>query len=162
MQTRRHLILQVLLNSIKEQVAVARQSLLHAAATRPLYPTLQCIRYILADQDLKYVWISHIFKLKYCTTSVPMGTYLFGLMKDFRSFLAVITQSSRWYLSLKHFILVFSFKDTVWINKIKLFELIMYRRFFLQITWRSKDLERISCNIGECMLWSGNDCFSSC
>ena len=76
-------------------MVVARQSLLHAAATRPLYPTLQCMRYILADQNLKYVRNSSIFKTKYCTTSVPMGTYLFGVMNHFRcgTFLAVIFKS---------------------------------------------------------------------
>ena len=46
----RHLLLLViLLNSLKDQVVVARDNLIVAAATCPLYPTMQCMRYCLAD-----------------------------------------------------------------------------------------------------------------
>ena len=44
-----------------DQLAVAEQNLLHAAATGPLYPTLHCIRYILMDTDLRWAafWGQH-------------------------------------------------------------------------------------------------------
>ena len=46
---RRLLLLVILLNSLKEQVDVAEDNLIVAAANCPLYPTMQCMRYCLAD-----------------------------------------------------------------------------------------------------------------
>ena len=43
----------LLLMHLREQVGVAGRNLLHASATRPMYPTLHCIRYILADANLR-------------------------------------------------------------------------------------------------------------
>ena len=43
----------LLLMHLREQVGVAGRNLLHASATRPMYPTLHCIRYILADTNLR-------------------------------------------------------------------------------------------------------------
>ena len=50
-------LLQVLLSQLKQQLHVAQASLLHAAATQPLYPTLHCIRYILEETQLRSVWL---------------------------------------------------------------------------------------------------------
>ena len=51
-------VLQTLLLQLQDQLDVAKKNLLHAAATRPLYPTLHCIRYLLADLDLRLVRVS--------------------------------------------------------------------------------------------------------
>lgn len=42
-----------LLDLLKEEVTVATSNLMFAAATRPLYPTLHCIRYILKDVSFR-------------------------------------------------------------------------------------------------------------
>ena len=46
-------LLQALLRLLVEQVAVAQTSLILAAANRPIYPTLHCIRYILEGVDFR-------------------------------------------------------------------------------------------------------------
>ncbi len=48
-----YLILRLLLELLQRQVAVSRTSLLHAAATGPLYPVLHCVRYLLGDLNLR-------------------------------------------------------------------------------------------------------------
>ena len=47
------MLLVILLNSLHEQVAVAKSNLIVAAANSPLYPTMQCMRYCLADVDFR-------------------------------------------------------------------------------------------------------------
>nr|XP_022332415.1 thyroid adenoma-associated protein homolog isoform X4 [Crassostrea virginica] len=47
------LLLWILLLYLKEQLQVAKTGLFIAAATKPMYPTLHCIRYILFDINLK-------------------------------------------------------------------------------------------------------------
>ncbi|XP_033733610.1 thyroid adenoma-associated protein homolog [Pecten maximus] len=47
------LLLWILLSYLQDQKEVAKGSLIMAAANRPLYPTLHCIRYILFDVALK-------------------------------------------------------------------------------------------------------------
>lgn len=47
------LLLWILLFYLKDQLQVARTGLFIAAATKPMYPTLHCIRYILFDVNLK-------------------------------------------------------------------------------------------------------------
>ncbi|XP_074661192.1 tRNA (32-2'-O)-methyltransferase regulator THADA-like [Tubulanus polymorphus] len=52
------LTLSVLVSSLSEQLEVAKKTLLHAAATRPMYPVIHCIRYLLSTinlRKLKYV-----------------------------------------------------------------------------------------------------------
>ena len=46
-------VLTLLLSQLDSQVTVARRSLVHAASTRPMYPTMHCIRYLLKDINLK-------------------------------------------------------------------------------------------------------------
>lgn len=46
-------LLVILLNSLQEQVDVARNNLIVAAANCPLYPTMQCMRYCLAVIDFR-------------------------------------------------------------------------------------------------------------
>lgn len=46
-------LLHTLLQLLVDQVTVARGSLVVAAANRPMYPTLHCIRYILEEVDLR-------------------------------------------------------------------------------------------------------------
>ena len=55
------LLLQTLVLMLKQQVCTARQSLLHAAATQPLYPTMHCIRYLLRDVQLGYVGLGSVW-----------------------------------------------------------------------------------------------------
>ncbi|KAH9519566.1 hypothetical protein Btru_003022 [Bulinus truncatus] len=65
-------LLTVLLNLLDDEISVAGQSLITAAARRPMYPTLLCIRYIMPELDyriLKPEWIpeaktfiSHLIK----------------------------------------------------------------------------------------------------
>ncbi|XP_064621388.1 tRNA (32-2'-O)-methyltransferase regulator THADA-like isoform X2 [Lineus longissimus] len=55
LESRRLLCLNELLTIYQEQLDTAKISLLHASATRPMYPVLHCIRYILATIDLKSV-----------------------------------------------------------------------------------------------------------
>ena len=52
---RRLLLLMILLDSLKQQVDVARDNLIVAAANCPLYPTMQCMRYCLADIKFRFV-----------------------------------------------------------------------------------------------------------
>ncbi|KAK7482199.1 hypothetical protein BaRGS_00026548, partial [Batillaria attramentaria] len=52
-------LLSTLLQLLVDQVTVARSSLVVAAANRPMYPTLHCIRYILEDMNLRSVDNSH-------------------------------------------------------------------------------------------------------
>ena len=49
-------LLQALLRLLVEQVAVAQTSLILAAANRPIYPTLHCIRYILEGVDFRWLF----------------------------------------------------------------------------------------------------------
>ncbi|XP_029658037.1 thyroid adenoma-associated protein homolog [Octopus sinensis] len=44
-------IVWLLIVLLKDQIQVAHDSLVHAAASRPLYPTIHCIRYILTSLD---------------------------------------------------------------------------------------------------------------
>ncbi|XP_059154610.1 thyroid adenoma-associated protein homolog [Physella acuta] len=44
-------LLEILLKLLDDEILVAKQSLITAAATRPMYPTLHCIRYILQEVD---------------------------------------------------------------------------------------------------------------
>ena len=48
-----HLVVNLLILSLEDQLETAKQSLLHAAATKPMYPTLHCIRYLLAEVQLR-------------------------------------------------------------------------------------------------------------
>ena len=47
------MLLVTLLNRLQEQAAVAKSNLIVAAANSPLYPTMQCMRYCLADIDFR-------------------------------------------------------------------------------------------------------------
>lgn len=47
------LLLQILLSCLQDQLEVAKNNLIMAAANRPLYPTLHCIRYLLCDVNLR-------------------------------------------------------------------------------------------------------------
>ncbi|XP_046339064.2 thyroid adenoma-associated protein homolog [Haliotis rufescens] len=49
------MLLTILLLSLRDQTAVARKSLIVAAANRPMYPTMHCIRHILSDVDLRNI-----------------------------------------------------------------------------------------------------------
>lgn len=44
----------ILLDLLEEQATVATSNLMFAAATKPMYPTLHCIRYILRDVSYRY------------------------------------------------------------------------------------------------------------
>ena len=46
-------LLQALLRLLVDQVAVAQTSLILAAANRPIYPTLHCIRHVLEGVDFR-------------------------------------------------------------------------------------------------------------
>jgi len=46
-------VLTLLLSQLDSQVTVAHRSLVHAASTQPMYPTMHCIRYLLKDVNLK-------------------------------------------------------------------------------------------------------------
>ena|SRR6218665_211119 len=46
---------EVLLDLLQDEVKVASSNLMLAAATRPMYPTLHCIRYIFADISYRSV-----------------------------------------------------------------------------------------------------------
>ncbi|XP_067681790.1 tRNA (32-2'-O)-methyltransferase regulator THADA-like [Haliotis asinina] len=48
-------LLKMLLLSLRDQTAVARANLIVAAANRPMYPTMHCIRHILSDVDLRNI-----------------------------------------------------------------------------------------------------------
>jgi hypothetical protein len=52
------LLLRCVLEELRGEVRVARGNLLHAAATRPMYPALHVIRYLLENMDLKYGQLS--------------------------------------------------------------------------------------------------------
>ena len=52
---RRFLLLVILLKSLQEQVDIAKNNLIVAAANCPLYPTMQCMRYCLAYINFRYV-----------------------------------------------------------------------------------------------------------
>lgn len=52
--TRRFMLLCVLTKSLESQAGVAKTSLIIAAANKPLYPTIQCMRYCFADIDFRY------------------------------------------------------------------------------------------------------------
>lgn len=54
MSERYLVVLKVLMLHLKQQLEVANKSLIHAAATQPLYPTMHCIRCLLSDFDLRY------------------------------------------------------------------------------------------------------------
>lgn len=47
-------LLEILLKLLDDEIMVAKQSLITAAATRPMYPTLHCIRYILQEVDFRF------------------------------------------------------------------------------------------------------------
>lgn len=53
--------LQVLLSLLVDQVVIARHSLVVAAASRPMHPTLHSIRCILSTLDLGYGLSAHLF-----------------------------------------------------------------------------------------------------
>ncbi|GFO33499.1 thyroid adenoma-associated-like protein [Plakobranchus ocellatus] len=54
------LLLCLLLQSLDNQIAVAEQSLMSAAANRPMYPTLHCIRYVLQEVNFKTMDKDHL------------------------------------------------------------------------------------------------------
>ncbi|RUS78380.1 hypothetical protein EGW08_013851 [Elysia chlorotica] len=54
------LLLRSLLQLLDSQISVAEQSLVSAAASRPMYPTLHCIRYILQELDFSAMEEDHM------------------------------------------------------------------------------------------------------
>ena len=47
------LLLRCVLDEVKSEAAAASTNLLHAAATRPMYPALHVIRYLIGDVNMK-------------------------------------------------------------------------------------------------------------
>jgi hypothetical protein len=51
---RRYILLEILMKNLEIQTETAKSSLIVAAANKPLYPTIQCMRYCFADIQYRY------------------------------------------------------------------------------------------------------------
>ena len=51
---RRYILLEILTKNLESQTVMAKSSLIVAAANKPLYPTIQCMRYCFAEVQYRY------------------------------------------------------------------------------------------------------------